>query len=102
MKTLCNRLARLEGHSPWGSRADLATATHLVMRVPDGGEDDGRVMAARARAKTSGQLFQATASPFAQGMPMWRLVPISRIPDVLLDHLITETQILIEEMEARP
>jgi hypothetical protein len=81
--------------------ADLIAAPLVVMRVPIGGEGDRRSIAAQAEAMAKHQGFKATASPHAQGMPLWRPVPISLIPDVLLDHLIVEAQTVLEA-EARP
>lgn len=86
------RLSRLEGRSPWGSKADLAATPFLVMHVPEGGETDRRVAKARERALASGQYFRCTSSPAAMALPVWLAVPLERIPDELLSDMIAEVQ----------
>ena len=88
MNTKERRLDRLEENSTWGSRAEIAAADVLVMRIPEGAEADPRVVSAKAEAEQRGKSFCATSSSAAADMPLWSLVPIDRIPDALLDDRI--------------
>ncbi len=91
------RLSRLEDRSPWGSKADLAAASSWVMRIPQGGEADRRVTDARQQAFRSGKHLTLTSLPAAVALPVWRPVPLEKIPDALLYESIDELYRLITE-----
>lgn len=94
------RLSRLEDRSPWGSASEVAASPIIVMRVPPGVHASNRLSEAQERAMAGRQVLKVTSSPNAQGLPLWRPVPLQRIPDALLDELIEETQMRITTMEA--
>lgn len=96
---LDRRLSRLEERSPWGSKADLSAASSWVMRIPHGGEADRRVAEARGQALASGKHLCLTALPAAVGLPLWRPVPIERIPDQLLSEMVSEAEARIAATE---
>jgi hypothetical protein len=95
MTALGNRLARLEERSPWGTDAELAASPLLIMRIPADGEGDDRLRDALHRAQARRQILRTTSSPLADTLPSWRPVPVHRIPDDLLDHLIAEAQAVV-------
>ena len=88
MNQIERRLHRLEANSPWGGKAELEAAGVVFMRVPEGGESDPSVVAARLRFETPNQCFCVTSSPAAASLPLWTPVPIDRVPTELLDASI--------------
>ncbi|MFT3986300.1 hypothetical protein [Aestuariivirga sp.] len=91
------RITRLESHSRWGGPKELTEATVIVMRVPDGGDSDPRVVAARTAAHRKGQGFTASSSPHAADLPLWRPVPLDAVSDEFLDERISQLQASIRE-----
>ena len=86
------RLSRLEASSAWGGKTELASASLVFMRVPEGGESDSRVIASRMDYERRGQGFCVTSSPAASGLPMWTPVPIDRVAIELIDAAIEALQ----------
>ncbi len=101
MSTMIDRrLSKLEARSPWGGKAELASALSWVMCIPAGAESDRRVTEARERALSSGTHLIVTTVAAAGGPPLWRTVPIEKIPDDLLDTIIDELRASITAAEA--
>jgi len=98
--TIDRRLSKLEDRSPWGGKAELAAARSWVMCIPAGAESDKRVTEARERALSSGKHLSVTTVAAAGGPPLWRPVPIEKIPDELLDTIIDELRARIAASEA--
>ena len=92
------RLFRLEDRSPWGGKAELAAALSWVMRIPQGGEADRRVLEARQQAFRSGKHLTLTSLPAAAAFPLWRPVPIEKVPDALLSDMVAESEARIAAM----
>lgn len=88
MNQIERRLHRLEANSPWGGKAELDAATVVFMHVPEGGESDPRVVAARMRYERNDHSFCATSLPAAADLPLWTPVSIDHVPTELLDACI--------------
>lgn len=94
------RRSWLEDRSPWGSASEVAASPIIVMRVPPPAHASIRLSEAYGRARVGRQVLKVMSSQNAQGLPLWRPVPLQRIADALLDELIGETQTRITAMEA--